>query len=45
VARERLTYADGAVHLPPGPGFGVTLDRDALARYRRDRAPAYSAAE
>ncbi|WBB64463.1 hypothetical protein O7599_11645 [Streptomyces sp. WMMC500] len=26
-----LTFTDGAVPLPPGPGLGVELDRDALA--------------
>ncbi|WP_392668224.1 glucarate dehydratase family protein [Streptomyces sp. LN785] len=27
-----LTFADGAVRVPRGPGLGVELDRDALAR-------------
>jgi len=27
-----LTFADGAVAVPRGPGLGVELDRDALAR-------------
>jgi glucarate dehydratase len=27
-----LTFTDGAVTLPPGPGLGVELDRDAVAK-------------
>jgi muconate cycloisomerase len=30
---EPLDYAGGRVRVPPGPGLGVTLDRDALDRY------------
>ncbi|MEU5659278.1 glucarate dehydratase family protein [Streptomyces sp. NPDC047737] len=32
VAPGALTLADGAVRVPEGPGLGVELDRDALAR-------------
>lgn len=28
-------YADGTLPIPPGPGLGVELDRDALQHYRR----------
>ncbi len=28
----RLTIQDGSMQVPPGPGLGVTLDRDKLAR-------------
>jgi muconate cycloisomerase len=34
-----LTYGDGAIHLHEGPGFGVEIDPDKLAFYRRDHAP------
>ena len=27
-----MRFVDGTVPVPPGPGLGVTLDRDALAR-------------
>jgi muconate cycloisomerase len=37
VIAERLDYADGAIRPPDGPGLGVTLDEDALARFRLDR--------
>jgi len=33
---EPLRFADCHVHLPDGPGLGVTLDRDKLRRYRRN---------
>ena len=29
----RMTYEGGAIAVPTGPGLGVTLDRDKLARY------------
>jgi muconate/chloromuconate cycloisomerase len=32
-----LLYGDGAIRLHDGPGFGVELDTDKLAFYRRDR--------
>lgn len=30
---ESIDYSGGQVRLPSGPGFGVTLDEEALARY------------
>lgn len=33
---EPLRFADFHVHLPAGPGIGVTLDRARLRRYARD---------
>ena len=32
---EKLRFSDFHVHLPDGPGIGVTLDRDKLRRYAR----------
>jgi muconate cycloisomerase len=32
---EPLHFADFHVHLPPGPGIGVTLDQDKLRHYAR----------
>jgi glucarate dehydratase len=32
VVRGALEFVDGAVAVPPGPGLGVELDRDGLAR-------------
>src|SRR5205085_1536742 len=32
VLETPLSFVDGAVTAPDGPGLGVTLDRDALAR-------------
>ncbi|MFS8478275.1 MAG: enolase C-terminal domain-like protein [Micromonosporaceae bacterium] len=29
----KMSYVDGAMAVPSGPGLGVTLDRDRLARY------------
>lgn len=34
-----LLYHDGAIHLHEGHGFGVEIDPDKLAFYRRDRDP------
>lgn len=34
-----LQYHDGAIHLHEGHGFGVEIDPDKLAHYRRDRDP------
>jgi L-Ala-D/L-Glu epimerase len=31
---EDLSVVDGAMHVPPSPGMGVTLDRAALEKYR-----------
>jgi glucarate dehydratase len=36
VLEEPLRFVDGAVPVPTGPGLGVTLDRDALARMHED---------
>jgi glucarate dehydratase len=33
IAGGKLPYVDGAIAVPSGPGLGVTLDRDKLARY------------
>jgi len=35
LAEEPLTYRDGHVHVPTGPGLGVTLDEKKLIKYRR----------
>ncbi|MEM9812061.1 MAG: enolase C-terminal domain-like protein, partial [Pseudomonadota bacterium] len=32
VAEGRFTFQDGSLTVPEGPGLGVTLDREALAR-------------
>ncbi|MBX9595868.1 MAG: hypothetical protein K2X46_16005 [Roseomonas sp.] len=32
---EPLRFEEFRVHLPAGPGLGVTLDRDRLRRYAR----------
>ena len=37
VLAEPLRYADFSLAVPTGPGLGVTLDEDKLARFRRDR--------
>ena len=37
VLAEPLRYADFSLAVPSGPGLGVTLDEDRLARFRRDR--------
>ena len=34
--REPLDYRDGALHLPDGPGLGIDLDDERVARYTRD---------
>ncbi|GIG66555.1 glucarate dehydratase family protein [Phytomonospora endophytica] len=36
VVAETLTFVDGSVAVPTGPGLGVALDRDALARMHAD---------
>jgi muconate cycloisomerase len=33
---EPLHFADFHIHLPSGPGIGVTLDQDKLRRYARN---------
>jgi muconate cycloisomerase len=35
LAEEPLRFADFCVHLPAGPGLGVTLDQDKLRHYAR----------
>ena len=35
LVQEPLHFADFHIHLPAGPGIGVTLDRDKLRRYAR----------
>lgn len=37
VVTERPVYRDFHLALPDGPGLGVTLDEERLARFRRDR--------
>lgn len=37
ILAEPLHYADFSLAVPSGPGLGVTLDEDKLARFRRDR--------
>lgn len=37
ILTQGLTYGDFAIHLHQGPGFGVDIDEDKLAHYRRDR--------
>jgi len=36
VLETPLSFVDGAVPVPSGPGLGVSLDRDALARMHED---------
>lgn len=36
IAGGRLKFEDGAVNVPQGPGLGVELDRDALAKLHRN---------
>lgn len=36
IAEGRFTFENGALHVPEGPGLGVTLDRDALARLHQN---------
>jgi muconate cycloisomerase len=35
LVEEPLRFADFSIHLPAGPGLGVTLDQDKLRRYAR----------
>jgi muconate cycloisomerase len=35
LVEEPLRFADFRIHLPAGPGLGVTLDQDKLRRYAR----------
>ena len=31
---EPMNYADGAVRVPDGPGMGIDVDEDKVAKYR-----------
>ena len=35
LVEQPLRFADFQIHLPPGPGLGVTLDQEKLRRYAR----------
>jgi L-alanine-DL-glutamate epimerase-like enolase superfamily enzyme len=35
ITTEPLRYADGALRVPTGPGIGVELDEDQVARFTR----------
>jgi muconate cycloisomerase len=35
---EPLDYSEFSLQVPTGPGLGITLDEEKLARFRRDRA-------
>lgn len=37
ILAEPLDYADFSLGVPTGPGLGVALDEDKIARFRRDR--------
>jgi L-Ala-D/L-Glu epimerase len=37
VLEQELMIRDGLLHLPEGPGIGLTIDEGKLARYRLDR--------
>lgn len=37
VAEQELAIRDGLLHVPEGPGIGLTLDAGKLARYRIDK--------
>ncbi len=37
VLAEPLDYADFSAGVPTGPGLGIALDEDKIARFRRDR--------
>ena len=36
ILTEPFPVRDGLVHVPDGPGLGVAVDPDRLARYRTD---------
>jgi len=38
ILSEPLVYRDFALQVPDGPGLGIALDEDRVARFRRDRA-------
>ncbi|MBB3861309.1 muconate cycloisomerase [Novosphingobium hassiacum] len=37
ILEEPLTYREFTLEVPQGPGLGIALDEDRLARFRRDR--------
>ena len=37
ILAEPLDYADFSLGVPTGPGLGIALDEDKIARFRRDR--------
>lgn len=39
ILADPIRYDDFCVHLPEGPGLGITLDEDCIAHFRRDRSP------
>jgi muconate cycloisomerase len=39
ILTEPLTYANGALAVPGGPGLGVTLDQEKISHFRRGAAP------
>lgn len=38
ILTEPLHYEEFSLHMPTGPGLGITIDEDRLAHFRRDRA-------
>jgi muconate cycloisomerase len=38
IVTKRPQYCDFDLHIPEGPGLGLTIDEDKLAFYRRDKA-------
>jgi L-alanine-DL-glutamate epimerase-like enolase superfamily enzyme len=34
LTREKLAVVDGYIEVPPGPGLGVTVDLETVAKYR-----------
>jgi muconate cycloisomerase len=40
ILAEPLDYSEFSLRVPKGPGLGVTLDEDKIARFRRDRTAA-----
>ncbi len=35
-AKNPVAVVDGHIVTPEGPGFGITVDKETLARYRKD---------
>lgn len=42
---QPIRYEDFCVHLPEGPGLGITLNEEIVAQYRRDRQPSVPTAK